>query len=184
MHEPEREIEVKLVGLDEESFLSRLLAAGAVFDREEKQTNLRINSTTHPVDDAAYLRLRTIETASGTERELTFKRRLSRDKARVNEEFTVHIDSEEAMLHLLKQLGYDQVEAGYKTRRRYLWKSYRIEFDQWDDQTFPYPFVEVEAPDEKSLERFLDAFDIAPENVTTLSIRELSEAWKTNTLPF
>ncbi len=175
MNNPEREIEVKLIHLDE-GFESRLLEHGARFDVEEEQINVRVNSTSHPIPDPSYLRVRTIRISGQADRhELTFKRRVNAHQARVNEEFTVSVEDADALLSLLRQVGYDQQQRGRKQRRRYLWEDFRIEFDRWDTETLPFSYVEVEASSPERLNRFYRTFEIPEQAICTESIAELQQ---------
>ncbi|MDD7592929.1 MAG: class IV adenylate cyclase [Peptoniphilaceae bacterium] len=174
MTEPEREVEVKLLGLDRDALERTLQAQGATFDREEHQINVRLSNPAHPLPEAEYLRLRTIEVeGEAPVHELTLKRRVSKEGARVNEEYTVHVDDPEAALLLMEKLGFSEKEAARKTRRRYLWQDFRVEFDTWDADYLPVPYVEVEAPSPEALEGFLAAFQIPSASVSTLSIGDL-----------
>lgn len=183
MTEPEREVEVKLIGMDADAFEQELLARGAVFDVEEHQTNIHLDSSAHPLPPSAHMRIRLIEVEGKiVAREWTYKKRLATEDCRVNEEYTVHIEDEEALRLLLLQLGYDEQIPMHKIRRRYLFEDYRIEFDQWDKTSFPFPYIEVEAPSPARLHAFYAAFSIPKEKVSTLSIAELKEAWHRGTL--
>jgi len=170
----EREIEVKVIGDEPERLQARLLQLGAVRESEEFQTNYRLDSGAHPVNEASYLRIRVIETAgSVTARELTFKRRLPGGTARVNEEFTVNIDDERRALALFQAMGYDRLSVGTKRRVRYSYDTFRIEFDEWDKETLSYPYVEIEAPSEAELDRLIDLLAIPRACLSTKSIAEL-----------
>lgn len=175
MTEPEREIEVKLLDVNQAALEQQLVAHGAHFDVEEHQTNVRLDSSASPLPLEEYLRLRTVA-VEGQEaiHELTLKRRVSQVGARVNEEYTVHVDDPEKAILLLAQLGYVVKSTALKRRRRYLWEDFRVEFDAWDPAVLPLSYVEVEAPSEGALDRFLSCFDIPRDHVSTLSIAELS----------
>lgn len=173
------EIEIKLIGLDLLAFERQVQKSGAIFDVLERQTNWRINSTRHPIVSPSYLRLRKIE-VEGQEDilEFTFKTRRKTEEARINAEETVHVDDADQLLQILASMGFDRVEKGTKERKRYLWKDCRIEFDVWDIDSFPFPYVEVEGESQQSIDNFLEAFAIDPRFVSTLSIAELQAAWQ------
>lgn len=174
------EIEVKLIGLDQEAFRKKLLEKGASFDIEENQTNIRINSASHPIPDSSYLRLRKIQVQGREDQiELTFKARLQSEGARKNEETTSLVQDGEAILKILSLLGFDRQITARKNRIRYLYKNFRVEFDCWDKNTLSYPYIEVEAPSVEALDDFIKEFDIDPEKVSTKSIAELTrEDWE------
>lgn len=183
MTDPEREVEVKLIGMDAKAFERELLAHGAVFDVEEHQTNIHLDSSEHPLPSSAHMRIRLIEVDGEVrKREWTYKRRLPCEECRVNDEYTVEITDENALCLLLQQLGYDKQITMYKVRRRYLLADYRIEFDEWDKNGFPFPYIEVEAPTPERLSAFYSLFSIPEEKISTLSIFELKAAWEKGTL--
>ncbi|MCI6659898.1 MAG: CYTH domain-containing protein [Peptoniphilaceae bacterium] len=170
----EREIEVKIIGADETILKATLEQLGAVYDVTEEQINYRINASGHPIASPAYLRIRVVRTDhTVTRRELTFKTRLSSERARINQEVTALIENEEDMLRVLACMGYDQIDVGTKRRERYLYRGCRIEFDEWDKKTLSYPYVEIEAPSEEALERILEELKIDRSFVSTKSIAEL-----------
>ena len=171
-----KEKEIKIIGHDKEALIQALLDKGASDQGEEVQTNIRISSSSHPVPDHAYLRLRKVVKEGETlPLEFTYKERIEGEGARINEETTVHIQPEEGdlLLSLLDQMGYDIREEGYKIRHTFLYKDFRIEFDQWDAQTLSYPYIEVEGPSVEALDRYLEEFSIPSGQVTTKSIGEL-----------
>lgn len=175
-----KEVEVKLLGLDRAQLAQEILDRGGRFVRREVQTNYVLDSDQAPIGPRDYLRIRVVqEEGEVSRREFTFKRRLnspkdgSPAKSRVNEEYTVNIDSEEALLDILDLLGYQVVAKGYKQRDRYEIGDFVVEFDEWDKDTLSYPYIEVEAPDEDRLDDFLEAFSIARDRVSTKSIDQL-----------
>lgn len=183
MTKPEREVEVKLIGVDAEKLKKELLSRGAVFDVEEHQTNIHIDSSSHPLPPSSHMRIRLIEVeGKDMVREWTFKRRLQKEDCRINDEYTVRIEDEKALGLLLLQLGYDVQIPMHKVRRRYLFEDYRVEFDEWDKESFPFPYIEVEAPTPEKLQTFYETFGIPQEKISTLSISEMKEAWQNGTL--
>ena len=115
-------------------------------------------------------------------REWTYKKRLQCEECRVNDEYTVEITDENSLRLLLQQLGYDKQITMHKVRRRYLLADYRIEFDEWDKESFPFPYIEVEASTPERLRAFYSLFSIPEEKVSALSISELKSAWEKGTL--
>ena len=45
--------------------------------------------------------------------------------------------------------------------------------DTWDEKTYPYPYMEIEAPDENKLEEIVELLHIPRENISVKSIVEL-----------
>ncbi len=171
-----KEVEVKLIGLDENKLIEKIIKKGGFFELCEDQTNIRINSTSHPIADPSYLRLRTIKVeGEETVNEFTFKTRIKSDQARINREYTCEVKDPEALLQILRLMGYDLLEKGQKIRKRYIYKGFRIEFDCWDKESFPFPYIEVEGESPEALTDFLKEFSIPDEAVSTKSIAELKK---------
>lgn len=177
----EKEIEVKVIGLSEKELSPVILKSGGKFDIEEHQINYHIDSSSHPIENKSYMRLRVTEiNGNVVSKELTYKEQINTDSARVNNEYTVNIDDEKMMLLVLSKLGYDEVHIGTKIRRRYLYKDYKFEFDEWDKETLSFPYLEIESPSEKALNEVLKEFNIPKEMITTKSIAELQIEDKKN----
>lgn len=168
------EIEVKVIGWREEELRPRIEALGGFFDREELQVNYHIDSSSHPIDPSAYLRLRVTSVAGNEDkRELTYKERTASSSARINTEFTTPIADADSMLGILSKLGYDRVNRGVKRRRRYVLGDCSLEFDEWDEATLSYPYLEIEAPSEECLIQLIADLRIPENCVTTKSIAQL-----------
>lgn len=175
----DREVEIKLIGLVREDFEKKIIDAGAKLDTIEDQTNIRIDSSKEPLPLSAYLRIRQVRIKGELKTtEFTYKVRKADESARVNEEYTVNIDDADKMIDLLKHLGFDKIDKGYKIRKRYLLEEYRIEFDSWNKESFPFPYIEVEAKSPQALDDFLSRFNIDRKYVSTASILELKKAWE------
>ncbi len=173
-----KEVEVKLIGLDEQELIDKIIKKGGVYESCEDQINIRINSTSHPIPDPSYLRLRQIKVeGKETVNEFTFKTRVESDQARVNREYTCIVNDPGELLKILSLMGYDRQEKGRKIRKRYLYKGFRIEFDHWDKDSFPFPYIEVEGESPQALTEFLEEFSIPQEAVSTKSIAELKNEY-------
>lgn len=175
----DREIEVKVLGLDFQNLEEKIKEEGGLFLGEEEQTNYHVDSTRHPVQNGSYLRVRkTAREGEDPKFELTFKRNEENDEVRDNMEYNVSLKEEKTVLELLKQLGYDQVECAKKIRRSYRLGEVRFDFDTWEEKVYPHPYLEVEAPSEEVLYETLDRLEIPRQAVSLLSIRQLQEELK------
>lgn len=174
----EREIEVKLLGLDIENFKSILKDIGAEKFLEEEQVNITINSSRHEISSSVgYLRIReTSNLLTGEEkRYITFKEQIADKKVRDNIEHTTEISSVLEMRNILRLMGYDLQDLGTKKRTSYKYKNVRFDIDIWDEKTYPYPYVEVEAKSEAELYDILENIGIEKKHISTKSIAELKE---------
>lgn len=171
----EKELEVKILGMDMGDLKKKVLELGAEKLSEEKQVNLRINSSRHPIDpEMGYLRLRRVEYMNGQgHKELTFKAKKENKVLRNYSEFTTRIENEEALLSILEILGYDQISRGEKHRESYGYKGARFDFDTWDKDSYPDPYMEIEVEDESQFKEIIQALEIPEENISRKSIGEL-----------
>lgn len=172
----EREIEVKLLGLDVDEFQDKLKDFGAEKFLDEEQINITINSTKHEINsEVGYLRIRhTFNLKTNEEKSyLTFKEQITDKNVRENIEHTTEISSVEELQKILELMGYDVQDQGSKKRISYKYKNVRFDVDIWDKKTYPYPYVEVEADSKEELYAMLEKLNIKREHISTMSIAQL-----------
>ncbi|MDO5301651.1 MAG: class IV adenylate cyclase [Tissierellia bacterium] len=176
----EREMEVKILNEDVTELKKKVLALGAQEEGVEEQINIRLQNIQNPVDDAlGYLRLRIAEKKGKTKYEFTFKAKEKTTESKNNMEYTTLVEDPQALLEILKFMGIEEVSRGTKHREKYSLDGSTFDFDTWDEETYPHPYMEIEVTEEGKLEQLLTALDIAPENVSTKSIGDLSkEYWE------
>lgn len=175
----EREIEVKLLDIDIDDFEEKIKKIGADFVKEEDQINITINSTAHKIyRKHGYLRIRVAKSDGVEKKYFTFKENISDIKVRDNIEHTTEINSVEDLINILKCLGYDKFHKGFKNRKKYNYKGLVIDIDTWDKDTYPKPYVEIEAPSMEEIYSLVDELEIDREHVSTMSIDELRKSLK------
>lgn len=180
----EKEIEVKVLNIDLDMMENRLKNLGAKLIAHEYQKNFILDSEDKFIERKlnSYLRVRETENLLTKEINiyLTLKKNISIDGSRKNIEHTSQIEDSISMLSILEELGYRIVQKGYKKRKSYLYESIRFDLDQWDEKTYPYPYMEIEVNDEKDLEKAIELLSIDKDNITTKSIMELREELNRN----
>lgn len=170
----EREIEVKVLNIDLNAMEEKIIACGGEKISDEKQRTIVINSDRHPIpDELGYLRLREVQRDGEIERVCTFKEKKANTSVRVYDEHTVAIDDMDEMLTIFKLLAYDRTSLGEKHRISYRFKNCRLDLDRWDQDTYPDPYMEIEGESREAIEEVIRALSIDPQQVSTLSIREL-----------
>ncbi|CAG7584804.1 hypothetical protein PEPTYR26121_00017 [Peptoniphilus tyrrelliae] len=175
----EREIEVKLLDIDIDDFEEKIKKIGADFVKEEDQINITINSTAHKIyKKHGYLRIRIAKSEGVEKKYFTFKENISDIKVRDNIEHTTEINSVEDLINILKCLGYDKFHKGFKNRKKYIYKGLVIDIDTWDKDTYPKPYIEIEAPSMEEIYSLVDELEIDREHVSTMSIDELRKSLK------
>lgn len=178
----ERELEVKLLGLDVNEFEDMLVRNNAKLISKEFQKNITINSSTHPIDNknTGYLRIRhTKDVINNKEINFfTFKEQITDKGIRENIEHTIVFDEEEELLNILRCLGYNIYDVGFKNRVSYMYNNVRFDIDSWDEDTYPYPYIEVEVSSKEELKKILLELKVDESAVSTMSIAELKKTLK------
>jgi len=174
-----KEIEVKVLNIDLEQVENKLINMGAKLIAEEYQINTIIDSKDKYIQKSlnSYLRIRETKDLINNKKSinLTLKKNISKEEVRKNIEITVEIDDKDAMISILKDLGFDVVEEGFKERKSYFYDGIHFDLDKWDEKTYPYPYMEIEVDEKEDLQRAIQMLDIDRENISTQSITELKE---------
>ncbi|WP_416335202.1 class IV adenylate cyclase [Anaerococcus sp. DFU013_CI05] len=169
----QREIEVKVLNINPKEIEEKLVNLGAEKISHEFQKNYTFTPKNGEFEHG-YLRIREKEIdGQKQDIELTFKRIESDDDFRVNNEYTVNIDSVSMMIKILEEVGIDLEYEGEKERTSYSFKDQRFDIDIWDEKTYPVPYMEIEFSNIDKLDEILSDLDIDKKDVTTDSITEL-----------
>jgi len=172
-----REREVKVLNIDKDEIEKKLKEIGAVLLKDEEQINIRFDTDDNFLKEThnGYLRIRTTNNLLDGKviNTLTFKKSLSRDKVRINEETETEISNCEETIKILEFLGYNKKRPGYKHRRSYLFEDIVFEIDTWDKDTYSKPYLEIEMSSEEELEKAIKLLNLDRNQITTKSIDEL-----------
>lgn len=169
----QREIEVKVLGIVPKEIEEKLISLGAEKISREMQKNYTFAPQTGEFEKG-YLRIRErIVDDKKAPIELTFKEVKNDEEVRINNEFTVHIDSVSMMTSILEKMGVKLKYKGEKERISYRYKGQRFDIDIWDKETYPHPYMEIEFTNQSKIDEILDDLDIDKSRVTTKSISDL-----------
>ena len=178
----EKELEVKVLGVDVNLIEEKILELGGVLLSNEEQVNTLIDSQKRPIKSYldAYLRIReTKDLLNGSENiELTLKKNIKNKELRENEELNVLVESKDTLLEIFKSLGFNNISRGFKHRKSYRLEDARIDIDTWDKDTYPYPYIEIEVKNQEQLNNIISILGIDKKNISTQSIVELKEELK------
>lgn len=173
------ELEVKVLNIDVVQMEKKLVDLGAEFIDKEEQVNMIIDKEDNYIENKlnAYLRIReTTSLLDGKKiKHMTFKKQEKQEKIRVSKETTAEIKDIKNMLEILNSLGYKIVKEGFKKRISYRIGGIRFDIDQWDENTYPNPYLEIEVNKEEDLEKAIKLLNINKQNITTKSIVELQK---------
>jgi len=174
-----KELEVKVLNIDIEEMEMKILSLGGILIAKEFQTNYIIDSTLKPIKSYtdAYLRIRETKDLlnNTTTNTLTLKKNIPNEHLRENIELNVDIDNKEVLMDIFKELQFDTISTGHKKRNSYELMDSRIDIDIWDEEMYPYPYMEIEVEDEKSLDNIIKALNIQKDNISKESIMQLKE---------
>ncbi len=172
-----KEREVKVLNIDKDEIEKKLKGMGAILLKDEDQTNIRFDTEDNYLKKTynGYLRLRITKNNLNEEikNTLTFKRNISRDNLRINEETETEVSNWDETVKILQILGYNKKRPGYKHRKSYLYDNIVFEIDTWDEETYPKPYLEIEMTDEEDLERAIELLQLDREQITSKPIDEL-----------
>lgn len=172
----QREIEVKVLNIDPKEIEEKLVDLGADKISHEFQKNYTFVPE-EGVFENGYLRIRETKFEDNGEKtlELTFKKVESDNQFRVNNEYTVNIDSVSMMIKILEELNIKIEYEGEKERISYSYKNQRFDIDIWDKNTYPHPYMEIEFSNKDKMDEIIDDLSLDKANITTASITELRE---------
>lgn len=172
-----KEIEVKILNIEPEVMKNKLLALGAVKVKDEKQINMIFDTKDFYLDNSSngYARIRVTEDTLKNRQEKTFtlKKNITTDGVRENTEYNMELTDDEKMVQILFGLGYELKHTGKKHRTSYEFDGILFEIDIWDNDTYPFPYMEIEVNKEEDINRAIKMLDIDKCNVTTKSIQQL-----------
>ncbi len=171
------ELEVKVLGIDKQQLENKLIEMGATLIKKEKQVNTVFMGIDEDIEEVGqgYLRIRESENleTGETANTLTFKRNISQDGFRENEEIETKVEDRDAMLSILGCLNIHIKHIGEKTRIRYELEGIRFDIDTWDTHTYPDPYLEIEVTDPADIVKAVKLLGLDASKVTTKSLKEM-----------
>ncbi|MDP3385620.1 MAG: class IV adenylate cyclase [Eubacteriales bacterium] len=172
-----KEIEVKILNIEPEAMKNKLMDIGAVKVKDERQINMIFDTRDFYLDKGfnGYARIRVTEDILNNRQHKTFtlKKNITTEGVRENTEYNMELTDDEQMIQILFGLGYELKHTGKKHRISYEFEGILFEIDIWDNDTYPYPYMEIEVNKEEDINRALEMLGIDKSNVTTKSIQQL-----------
>ena len=172
------ELEVKVLSVEPEALRERLKQLGAALMAREKQVNYLYDYPDGRLkSQGGYVRLRRVKDLLG-ERVyylLTWKRMISQQGCKEMEELETEVEDREVMDGILRRLGLEQRRCDEKYRESYALGEIKYELDIWAEEVYPHPYLEVEGPDQKSIEEALELIGYTISEATTRTIAQLRE---------
>lgn len=175
----EKEIEVKVLDVNLKDIEKRLIDIGAKLVSKEYQINTLFDSQDKYIENNlnSYLRIRETKDLINeqTKINLTLKKNIGKKGVRENIEISSEIKNKRSIIEILKRLGYELTDEGYKDRISYIYENIRFDLDRWDGETYPYPYMEIEVEKKEDLEKAIKLLAINKNQISLKSIVELKE---------
>jgi adenylate cyclase class 2 len=177
------EIEVKVLNIKIEDIKSKMAKIGAVQVKKENQINSMYDYEDQRLfKQKGFARIR--ETYDYLKDEtkyiLGIKKMISQEKYKEMLEEETEVSDLVAANNILHELGLEKVRVDKKFRESYKLGEILYEIDTWDKETYPKPYLEVEAPDEETLVKGLELIGYTLADSTAKSLYELNAALEEN----
>lgn len=164
-----KEIEVKILEIDVEKVKAKLKELGAekVFDGQVLSVYFDFPDK-HLEKEGKILRLRQKESKVI----LTYKELISREKAKIMDEYELEVDGFETMKKIFEGIALFPLYEFNKHRTTYKLNQTHFEIDEYPD--IP-AFLEIEAPDLETINKFISEFGFSREEAKSYSIKDVLE---------
>ncbi len=164
-----KEIEVKILEIDEEEVMKKLKGLGAqkVFEGEVSSVYFDFQGK-RLEKKGKILRLR----KKNNKVILTFKNLISQDKAKIMDEYELTVEDFETMKKMFEEMGLFPLYEFNKHRTTYKLGKTHFEIDKYPE--IP-AFLEIEAPDLDTINQFTSEFGFSREEVKSYSIKDVLE---------
>jgi adenylate cyclase class 2 len=164
-----KEIEVKILEINVEEVEKKLKKMGAekVFDNEV--VSIYFDFKDKSLEKVGkILRLR----QKGDEVVLTYKEFISQDEAKIMDEYELSVSDFETMKRIFEGIGLFPLYEFRKHRKTYELKQIHFEIDRYPDVP---AFLEIEAPDLKTIDELISELGFPKEKVNSYSIKDVLE---------
>lgn len=175
------EIEVKVLDIDIDRLKEQLLDLGAKLVKKEHQINNMFDyEDERLLKSKGFVRVREIKDELNGEEKciLGFKKMISQIKYKEMLEEETEVADANSIQEILINIGLKKVRSDKKYRESYQISDVLYEIDIWDKDVYPYPYLEVEAPNQQSLEKGLENIGLTLNDVTAKSLHELAKEEK------
>ena len=171
-----REVEVKILDIDREALIKKLVELGAerVFDGEMRDVYYDYDHGGIG-DNGGLVRLR----QQGDSVMLVFKTKKELGEAKVREEHETPVGSFEDAEKILSHLGLKPCEERHKNRTSYVKGEVHYEFDKYlGEDSFVPEFLEIEAPNEEMLFAAVEELGFRKEDTKPWSTADVVEYYE------
>jgi len=167
-----KEIEVKILEINVEEIEKKLKKIGAEKVFEGELVSIYFDFSDKLLEKKGkILRLR----QKGNQVILTYKELISQDEAKIMEEFELKVDDFNTMKRIFEGIGLFPLYEFNKHRTTYKLNQTHFEIDKYAG--IP-AFLEIEAPDLKTIDEIVSEFGFSKEEVKSYSIKDVLRYYK------
>lgn len=181
------ELEVKILDIDIDEIRRLMKENNASLVKNEMQNNYIYDfEDRRLLQDRGYARIRVVtdNTSGKVTVFMTIKRLVSADVYKRMEEHETVIENREAGEGIFQALGLQLIQVINKSRESYRYKDSLIEIDVNEKEFVPFPYLEVESPNEEELKEVVELLGYTMEETSSLSIYDiLKERGLTSSTP-
>lgn len=172
-----KEIEVKVLGIDIEKVKKDIIKLGGILIKKEYQENYYYKLPDNTDYIKGYIRIRKINDMLNNTCKtlLCVKKLLSQGKYRTCEEHEFEVSDFKECSLFLDSIKISYIKKENKFRESYTLDNVLVEFDVYDKDVFPYPYIEVEAENEKDILNLLDKLKIDRNLATSKTLEEIKK---------
>lgn len=172
-----RELEVKVLNIDKAEIEKKLLELGASLVKKELQVNsiYDYEDNSFESEKKGYIRIRESRDliTDEVDYEFTIKKLIRTDGIKEYNEIETKIQDKAALNLILAELGLVKKHEGFKERIRYSMNNVIYDIDTWDENTLPYPYLEIEVESKADLNQAVELLGLSESDICLKSIREL-----------
>lgn len=169
------EREVKILDIDIESIRSKMAELGARKVKDEVQENRIFDfEDGRLLKEHGYARIRIVQDEKKRKTIfLTTKKMVSQEAFKIMDEHEIEISSASEGEGILHALGLHLIQTIHKTRESYRYKDTLVEIDVNDKSFVPFPYLEVESPDEEELMEVVALLGYRMEDTSSQTIYDI-----------
>ena len=170
------ELEVKILDIDIEDIRKTMKEHQASLVKNEMQENLIFDFPDRRLlKEKGYARIRVVTDNSDGKMTvyMTTKKLLSADVFKKMDEHETIIGEREAGEGIFRALGLELIQVIKKSRESYLYKNSLVEIDVNEKEFVPFPYLEVESPNEEELKEVVALLGYTMEETSAKSIYEI-----------
>jgi len=165
------EIEVKILDIDKDDVINRLLKLGAKKTFEGTMTSIYLDSNHRLGNEDKNLRIR----QKGDRCILTSKSKKEDSEAKVREEYETEVKDFKETMAIFRNIGFTECENEVKERISYKIKNSSVEIDSIEGTP---PFLEVESPNKDELKEVVKMLGFSFEQAKTWTSKKVVDFYK------